>query len=153
MGHKDWIGLDSTGRRGSSGGLAALVLVPLDVQALGGGGVPGAGAGVLAQRGLGVGLAADDEGGLRGGDVLLLADPLLEGALLQRAAEGEGQRPGLEHLQLVHSVQVLRRLLLALPARQEHHPGHRRRHGAPQRRHRVLRYHLRGDLKNLASMN
>jgi hypothetical protein len=138
--HKDWV--PGRGHRRGSG----LVLVPFDVQALGGGGVPGAGAGVLAERGLGVGLAPDDEGGLRGGDVLLLAEPLLEGALLQRAAEGEGERPGLEHLQLVHGVQVLRRLLLALPAGQEHHTGHRRRHRAPQRRHRVLRDHLRANL-------
>lgn len=126
--------------------MVCLVLVPLDVQALGGGGIGGAGAGVLADRGLGVGLAPGEEGGLRGGDVLLLAEPLLEGALLQRAAEGEGERPWLEHLQLVHGVQVLRRLLLALPARQEHHPRHRWRHRAPQRRHRVLRDHCRANL-------
>lgn len=48
--------------------------------------------------------------------------------------------------QLVDRVQVERRLLLCLPARQKHHARDRRRHDAPQHAQRARRDDLRGRL-------
>ena len=59
--------------------------------------------------------------------VLLLPAPCLQDRRLQSAGEREGDIPGRVRHVLGHGLDVLRRLLLRLAAREESDPGHRRR--------------------------
>lgn len=122
-----------------------LILVTLDIQAFRSCCI-GTATSILTKCCLRVDLAPHQECGLRCRNVLLLASPLLDSALLQRSSEGEGQCPRLQHLELVHCVQILRCLLLALPTRKEHDSRHCRRHRAPQCLYCVLSNHLSSHL-------
>jgi hypothetical protein len=100
------------------------VLVVLDVKALGGALAEDSVTLVCTEGSLGVGLAPGKEGRPGLLNVLRLAGPGLERALLEGTAEGEGQRPRLLGAELVHGVEVQGRLLLALPTGQEDDGGH-----------------------------
>src|SRR5438874_13582997 len=66
---------------------------------------------------------------LRRADVRRLAAPGLQRRVLQRAAVAEGERPG-ERTHAIHRVEVRGRVLVGLPAREEHDAGKRGGDGA-----------------------
>ncbi|CAM0884206.1 unnamed protein product [Alopecurus aequalis] len=127
------------------------VLVVLDVEALGGALAQGGVALVGAEGGLGVSLAPRQERLLGLLQVLLLAGPGLEGALLEGTPEGEGQEPRLLGLELVHGVQVQGRLLLALSTREEDNGRHGRGDGPLEGAGGVLGDDLIGNLLGVGS--
>merc|ERR1719201_2435819 len=101
--------------------------------------------------GLTVGLAKGEEHVLRSLDVLVLASPGLQHTRLERAAEGEGERPRVRLR--VHRLDVQRRLFLTLPAREEGHAGHGGWHSALEAFDRHLRDRLRRLLREVRTRN
>lgn len=84
---------------------------------------------------LAVGAGANDQGGLGRGDVLVLAEPGLEAGLLEGAAVGEGERPGLGSGGVVDVIEGQRRLLLGHSTREEGDAGHGGGDGVLQHAH------------------
>src|SRR5713101_8629457 len=75
---------------------------------------------------------------LRGSDVTGRPAPSFECAVLQRAAVGEGERPG-ESRHSSHFVEVRRRCLVTLAPGKEHDAGQGRRNSPFEATHRFLR--------------
>merc|ERR1719305_1928742 len=127
------------------------VLVPLLVQRPGGRGMTALSdlARVLSHLRKTVHLADRAQLILGLGHVLRLSAPGFQHRGLQRANEREGHVPGRVRHVLGHGLDVLRRLLLRLPARQERDAGHGRRNGLLHHVERVLRDLLRRLLRRV----
>mmetsp|Transcript_19656 Transcript_19656/g.57379 ORF Transcript_19656/g.57379 Transcript_19656/m.57379 type:complete len:407 (+) Transcript_19656:428-1648(+) len=103
--------------------LSCLVGVVLD-EGGGGGGSADDTTGVDALLGIGVGLGALGELCLGSRHVLWLAEPGLQAGLLEGAAVGEGEGPGLDGVELVHGVEGDGGILLGHAAGEEGDAGH-----------------------------
>lgn len=119
----------------------ALVLVTLDVQTLRSQST-GTAASIFPEGCLRIGLAPHGECILSFGNILLLSTPYLECALLQCSPEWEWQCPWLQHLYLVHCIEIHRGLFLALPAGQKHNARNSWWDSSTKCSHCVLCYHL-----------